>query len=167
MYKIFSIFIIVLLFISCSKTTDQDYLDRAQSEVKDKKIKEAIADLETLLKEFPDSKLAPKALVQLATIYQGQLVEGLMMRESFTKAQKYFKEVYDKYPDSQEAPNSLFMSSFILANHLHNFDEATAGYKLFIEKYPNNPLISSAKDELENMGLSPEQILKKKEVAKN
>ena len=167
MYRIFSFFIIVLLFISCSKTTDQDLLDRAQNEVRDKKIKEAIADLESLLKEFPDSKLAPKALVQLGTIYQGQLVKNIKMRDSFEKAQEYFREVYDKYPDSEEAPNSLFMSSFILANHLYRFKDATAGYKLFMEKYPNNPLVTSAKDELENMGLSPEEILKKKEVAKN
>jgi TolA-binding protein len=167
MKKLTLLVLIIIAVVSCSKTNDQDYLNRAESEVKDKKINEAVADLQTLLKEFPESKLAPKALVQLATIYQGQLVKGLTMRESFDKSQKYFKEVYDKYQNSEEAPSALFMSSFILANHLHRFDEATAGYKLFIEKYPDNPLVVSAKDELDNMGLSPEEILKKKEVAKN
>jgi TolA-binding protein len=167
MKKLTLLVLIIIAVVSCSKMNDQDYLNRAESEVKDKKINEAVADLQTLLKEFPESKLAPKALVQLATIYQGQLVKGLTMRESFDKSQKYFKEVYDKYQNSEEAPSALFMSSFILANHLHRFDEATAGYKLFIEKYPDNPLVVSAKDELDNMGLSPEEILKKKEVAKN
>lgn len=167
MKKLTLLILIIIAVVSCSKMNDLDYLNRAESEVKDKKINEAVADLQTLLKEFPDSKLVPKTLIQLASIYQGQLVKGLTMRESFDKSQKYFKEVYDKYPNSEEAPSALFMSSFILANHLHRFNEATAGYKLFIEKYPNNPLVVSAKDELDNMGLSPEEILKKKEVAKN
>jgi hypothetical protein len=32
---------------------------------------------------------------------------------------------------------------------------------LFIEKYPDHELAASAKEELENMGLTPEEILQK------
>ena len=38
--------------------------------------------------------------------------------ESFKKAQNYFMQVYEKYPDDQDAPKSLFLSGFILANDL-------------------------------------------------
>jgi TolA-binding protein len=167
MRKLFFILLIPIVFISCSKTSDQDYLERAKNLVKDNKPTEAVTALETLLKEYPQSALAPKALVELATIYQGKMIKEIPARKSLMTAQKYFRQVFDKYPASPEAPNSLFMSSFILANHLGDFDNATAGYKLFIEKYPDNPLVASAQQELENMGLSPEQVLKKKQDSKN
>lgn len=165
MSKIPLIFFMAFLVFSCSKPSDQDYLNQSKDLVKEKKITQAINSLQTLLKEFPDSKLAPKALTELATIYQGNLDTSITARESFNRAQKYFKEVYDKYPKSEEAPNALFMSAFILANDLHKYDEATITYKLFIEKFPDNPLVQSAKDELDNMGLTPDEILKRKEVA--
>lgn len=167
MKKLSLSFVIIILVISCSKTTDKQYLDQAKSLLKENKVTESITALETLLKEYPESKLAPKALIELATIYQGQLDKSIAPEESFNRAQKYFREVFDKYPDSEDAANSLFMSSFILANDLKKFDEATVSYKLFLEKYPNSPLVQSAQDELDNMGLSPEEVLKKKEVAKN
>jgi TolA-binding protein len=73
-------------------------------------------------------------------------------------------QVYEKYPDSEEAPKSLFMSGFILANDLMLYDKATSSYNLFLEKYPSHPLAVSAKEELDNMGLSPEEILKRTET---
>ena len=39
-------------------------------------------------------------------------------------------------------------------------------YNLFLEKYPSHPLAVSAKEELNNMGLTPEEILKQNEAAK-
>jgi TolA-binding protein len=167
MKKLSLIFLILFLIVSCSKMSDQDYLDKASNLEKENKIPEAINSLETLLKELPESKLAPKALIQLAVIYQNHKVKDLPILKSYDRAQQYFREVYDKFPNSEEAPSSLFMSAFILANNLHRYDDATASYKLFMEKYPKSPLITAAKDELDNMGLTPEEILKKKEVANN
>ena len=167
MKKISLIVLLTFLIFSCSKTTDKEYLDLSQKLIKEKNATEAITNLNTLLKEYPESKLAPKALVHLASIYQNLMVKDISEEESYNQAQKYFREVFDKYPNSEDAPNSLFMSSFILSNNLQKFDEATVSYKLFIEKFPDNPLAVSAKQELDNMGISPEDILKKNEVANN
>ena len=54
------------------------------------------------------------------------------------------------------------MAGFISANELNNFDEATSIYKQFLKEYPDNELAASAQAELDNMGLSPEEILQKK-----
>jgi len=166
MKKYFGLVLFTILAISCSKTSDQEYFNQAQTLLKEKKTSEAIKAIETLISEYPESKIAPKALVQLAGIYQNQMVEKLKPSESFNQAQKYFYQVYEKYPDSEEAPQSLFLSGFILANDLKDFDKATSHYKLFLSKYPSNPLAVSAKEELDNMGLSPEEILKRSETAK-
>lgn len=166
MKKLSIIFFITFLVLSCSKTSDQQYLDQANKYLKENKVTDAITSIESLLKEYPESNIAPKALEQLATIYQNQMVKNISSEESFDRAQKYFREVFDKFSQSEEAPKSLFMSAFILANDLKRYDQATLSYKLFLEKYPDNALASSAKDELDNMGLSPEEILKKNETAK-
>jgi hypothetical protein len=53
------------------------------------------------------------------------------------------------------------MAGFINANELQNYDEATRLYKQFLQEYPNDELASSAQAELDNMGLTPEEILMK------
>lgn len=164
MKKYLLLVLITMFIISCSKTSDQEYFDQANKFVKENKINDAIKSFESLVSDYPESDIAPKALVQLAQLYQNQLVEKLKSSESFDKAEKYFVQVYEKYPDSEEAPKALFMSGFILANDLKKYDEATARYKLFLEKYPSHPLAVSAKEELDNMGLSPEEILKRTET---
>lgn len=166
MKKYFVLFIISLFISSCAKTSDTEYLSQAEKFLKENKVDESIANLETLLKEFPESALAPKALVHLASIYQNQMDKKIKRMESFERAQKYYLQVYEKYPASENAPQSLFLSGFILSNDLRNYDEATKRYKLFLEKYPSNSLAAAAQEELNNMGLTPEEILKRTETAK-
>jgi len=55
----------------------------------------------------------------------------------------------------------LFMAGFVLANELNMYNEATETYNYFIEKFPEHELAASAKEELDNMGLTPEEILRK------
>lgn len=166
MKKYLVLFLLSVFIISCSKTTDQEYYDQANKFLKENKIPEAIKSFEDLHSEYPESDLAPKAISQLASIYQNQLVKNLKPEASFDKAQKYFMQVYDEYPDNQDAPKSLFLSGFILANDLKKFDNATSRFKLFLEKFPSHALAESAQLELDNMGLSPEEILKRTETAK-
>jgi TolA-binding protein len=122
MKKYFFLALTTLILISCSKTTDQEYFDQANKFLKESKINEAIKSFENLVNDYPESDIAPKALVQLASIYQNQSVKNIKTEESFNRAQKYFMQVYEKYPDSPEAPKSLFLSGFILANDLNKYD---------------------------------------------
>ncbi len=165
MKKIFYFLLLGLVLNSCSTKKDTDYKTAAEDHLQKGNVPEAITAYEDLMKEFPESKLAPEAQYKIATIYQNKLVKNLSDKESLRKAAETFKLVYEKYPESKEAPMALFMSAFIQANELKQFDEATKTYNLFLAKYPNHELTSSAREELENMGLSPEEILRKKEAA--
>ncbi|GMU96069.1 tetratricopeptide repeat protein [Ignavibacterium album] len=153
-------FIILIGFISCSKSLESDY-NNASELLKQNKVQEAIEEF-TKIAEASDKNFSPMALVQLATIYQNKMDKNISALESADKAQYYFRTVFDKYPENSDAPKALFMSAFILANELNKYDEATKAYNLFIEKYPNHELAASAKQELEYIGLSPEEILKRK-----
>lgn len=153
--------IFVLFFLGCAKTPDKDYIKSADENLTNGNVKEAIKDLESFIEEFKDSEKTPEALSKLALIYQNKIA-GISEKESLEKAVKLYRQVYDEYPNSSQAPTSLFMAAFILANELNKLHPAEMTYKLFLEKFPNHELAASAKEELNNLGLSPEEILQKK-----
>ena len=160
-------FIIVLFFtafafLGCSKKSGEDYLKSADEKFKNNKALEAVSDYETFVKEYPKDEKVPEALTKLASIYQNKMVKTLSAKESLEKAANTYRQVFDNFPNSTQAPTSLFMSAFILANELQRYHTAEVTYQLFLQKYPNHELANSAREELSNLGLSPEQILKKK-----
>ena len=160
--KSLSFLLIILLFTSCgSNKTDKELFDEAQKNLKQDKIPEAVMAFEELINEYSESKLAPEALSQLAAIYQGKRVKSLSEEENCKKAVVFFKQIHDEYPENDYAPTGLFMAGFIYANELKNYNDATVLFKQFLNEYPNHDLAASAQAELDNMGLSPEEILEK------
>jgi len=167
MKKLFLALLSVIIIFACSKVTDKEYFDQAGSLVKEKKIKDAISKYESLIKEFPESNLAVKSLLEIAKLYEMHSVDSVSFSESFKMASVFYFNVFEKYPDSKEAPVALFQSGFILDNELKNYDEATKRYNLFLEKYPDHKYAPIVKQSLDIMGLSPEDIINKKQSAKN
>lgn len=162
-YFILPLLLAVVIFIEgCSSKTPEDFMKAAHESMMKKNIPEALSNFESVIKEFPNSPDAPEALFQIASFYQNKMVKDISDEESSQKASDTFREVFDKYPGSKRAPMALFLSGFILANDLKNYKAATDTYNLFLQKFPNHELATSAREELDNMGLSPDQILQKK-----
>ncbi len=154
--------ILVFVVISCgSVETDSELFQKGKTLVEQKKITEAVAAYEQLLKEYPQSSYADSTLYNLASIYQYNMVSNINKKESLKKAADYFKHIYDEFPDRGLAQAGLFMCGYIQANELKDYETAKKTYNLFLEKYPDSEFAVSAKAELDNMGLAPEDILKK------
>ena len=162
MKKTIFLFVFAVILYGCGGKSDTEYLETAEQSIKNNKIPEGVAAYEALVNEYPESPSAPKALFEIATLYQNKMISNIPPEQSLEKSVGYFRKVYEDYPDSKEAPKALFMSGFIRANEMQNFGEATKIYKLFLETYPKHELAAAAKQELDNMGLSPEEILQKK-----
>jgi TolA-binding protein len=60
--------------------------------------------------------------------------------------------VVKNYPTGKFTAQSIFLIGFIANNYTKDLEEARKYYQMFIDKYPDNELISSAKYELENLG---------------
>jgi TolA-binding protein len=163
---LFLLALTVLLFGCGKKKQAVEYMKEAKAGIEQKNIPATVKAYETLVSELPDDSLAPEALYRLGTLYQNKMVPNMKENESMEKAVTVFRSVFDKYPGSKQAPVSLFMAGFIQSNDLNKYREATATYNLFLQKYPKNDMAPSATDELNNMGLSPEQIIEKKDVTK-
>ena len=167
MKKLLSLFILLFLFGCGSKKSVEELFTEANTNLKNNKIPEAVMLFEEIINDYPESEKAPEVLSQLASIYQNKMLKSLSDLESLEKAVSLFRRIYNDYPESSYAPTGLFMSGFVLANELNYYDKATETYNLFLEKYPNHELATSAKEEVENMGLSPEEILKKNLAKEN
>lgn len=155
----YTLLLFLLILVACSKNYEKNIAE-ADKLIEQRDFKKAVE----LLKEAAssnDENISSVALRKLGVIYQQNNLPEVDYNESQKIAKQYFYQVFEKFPKSPEAPKSLFMSAYILANELKEFDKATKQYNMFLENYPNDELAASAKIELENIGLSPEEILKK------
>lgn len=162
---VISFILAVVVFFGCSTKTDQEYMKNAYNLVKDNKIKEAVKEFEALVEEYPGSDAAPTALFELGKIYQGKIDKDIEPSQANEKAIGYFKRVSSEYPKSKEAAPALFMIAFIQANELKKYDEAKVNYEKFIAQYPDHELTASAKQELQFLGIPPEQIIMQNQSA--
>ncbi len=159
---IITLSLFILLLAGCAdKKTAGELLTQGQKFAKEGNLPEAVLSYETVIKDYPDDELAPEAAIRLAAIYQNKLVKNMLEEESLKRSVELFKSIYEKYPDSEQAPTGLFMAGFVQANELHDFDSATETYNFFLKTFPDHELSTSAKEELNNMGLTPEEILQK------
>jgi EpsD family peptidyl-prolyl cis-trans isomerase len=62
-----------------------------------------------------------------------------------------YREVITSYPESEYAPQALFMVGFVESEEKKDYDQAEAAFKELLQKYPNSELVSSAQWMLQNM----------------
>lgn len=160
--KVVSLILLIGLFVfSCSSKSDKEIFGDAVKLLEENKIPESISLFEKVVNDFAESELAPQALIQLAGIYHSKKLPSVSPRNSLERADSLFYLVFEKYPESDDAPLGLFMAGFIQANELGDYRKATATYNTFLNNYPDHDMAISAKQELDNMGLTPDEILRK------
>lgn len=159
-----SIFLIALLFSACQKniSEDQKLIIEIDTLISQKSFDEALVKCETILEKYPTSPYVMRATLEIAKFYHSRAISGLEEKEQLGKAVQQYLKVYNSFPDSSETPKALFYAGFILANELQMYDSAKTIYNKFLKVYPQNELTQHIKHEIENIGLTPDQILKNK-----
>ncbi|MGB0862958.1 MAG: tetratricopeptide repeat protein [Saprospiraceae bacterium] len=76
------------------------------------------------------------------------------------KAIAAWQKVLDDYSSSKWSKNALIEQAFINENILQDLEKAKALYEQFIKKYPNDELTDDAQFSLQNLGKSPDEVLK-------
>ena len=107
----------------------------------------------TFATNHPDDTLAPvywhRAAQVAANIHRPDI------------ALQYLDNVIAKYPDYKDVAVCAFYKGFVLETVAGDMDAARAAYQDFITNYPNDPLVKDAQVSIENLGLSPEELLGK------
>ncbi len=87
----------------------------------------------------------------------GDISMGL---ENAELAISYFDRVIDNYPDYEKIPYCMFLKGFVFENSLKDMGKAEAAYSDFINEYPDHDMTEAAKFSLQNLGKSPEQLIR-------
>ena len=152
----------VILFIVGCSNNDKDYFESAQKLMDAKQYSEALVKFQKIVDEFPKSEHYKIALLKVGELNQGHVDKSLTDKESLLKAVKAYTKFHKNFHSDPKAPQTLFMIGFIQANELKNIEAAKAAYSKFLTLYPDSEMAESAKAEIENLGLTPDEILQKK-----
>jgi len=113
---------------------------------------------DNFIKEFPNDTLTPVFLFKSANLAMNAAnPQGAISR---------FDLLIRNYPSNPKAPVCLFFKGYIYENMLKDLGKAKEAYLLFIEKYPDHELIKDAKMSIQNLGKTPEQMIKEFEMNK-
>jgi TolA-binding protein len=107
---------------------------------------------------FPQDSLAPEYLFKA-----GEISSALNYS---APAINFFKTIYEKYPAYKKASTCLFLQGFIYETQLSDTAKARAIYIEVIKKYPGTQFASDSKASIDNLGKTPDQLIKEFE-AKN
>ncbi len=77
----------------------------------------------------------------------------------YTKAENAFVEIYEKYPESEQASKALFMHAFMMDEDLKAFDKARGLYENFLSRYPDSDFTDDAQFLLQHLGKTDEEML--------
>ena len=144
--------IILLVFSSCTRKTDQQLFQEGQDAQGKKDFLLAIEKYQELIDQHANSSHADSAQLLVALIYNNDL-------RDMERAVRAYQKVYTFFPQSTMAPTAMFLAGFIFNNELHKLDTAKLMYETFLQKYPEHELAASAKFEMESFGKDPMQFI--------
>ena len=113
---------------------------------------ELIADYLSYAESHKDSPEAPDYMYSAADL-------SLNIGKSKEALDLYNQIIY-KYPDYAKAPECLFLVGYIYENYFQQYGKAKEIYESFLQKYPNHEFADDARISIENMGKSPEELIK-------
>jgi len=117
-------------------------------------VKHAEEAVASFVKNFPEDSLSPGFLFQLALVFEKQ--------RQYDSTIKTLDKIYSQYPRSKQASKAVFLEGFLYANVLNQLDSAKKMYQKYLDNYSevDEKMTNDVKMELQNLGKSPEEILK-------
>lgn len=115
-----------------------------------------VSKYEGFCKRFPQDSLVPGYTFNAANIE--------MNTGNGKKALENFELIMTRFPDYKKAPLCLFFQAYVYENLIHDLVKAKELYLRFIEKYPDNEFVTAARSSIENLGKSPEQMVREFEA---
>jgi TolA-binding protein len=163
--KIFRLFFVLLLIagllVQCSKDPKSRIKDlekkMAESDFTlDEKGTQTAADLVQAYLDFvenhKDDAESPDFLYKAADL-------SLNINRSRESLDLYNRIIY-QYPGYKKVPECLFLMGYIYENYFQELGKAKEIYEQFLAKYPDHDFADDARVSIENLGKSPEELIR-------
>ncbi len=116
------------------------------------KAKGVVIAYDRFAENFPDDPKTPDYLFKSGEIHRSL--------KQYKQAINAYSIIHGKYKSFEKAPHALFLMGFSYENDLKDMGNAKKSYSEFLSKYPNHELAKDVKFSLDNLGRSPEDIIK-------
>ncbi|NTW33568.1 MAG: tetratricopeptide repeat protein [Bacteroidetes bacterium] len=158
---IFAILTVIIL-ISCSDNKNKDLQNIKDLEKKltsnsteiinIKQSKELVSFYKDFAKEYPKDTNSVNFLFKAASLSMniGQAKQSVEL----------FDKIITDYPDFSKVSDCMFLKAFVYDEKLKDLVNAKVAYKAFLEKYPTHDFAKDAKACLNNLGKTPEQLIR-------
>ena len=164
--KRFVLLLLAAVMFSCGEKMSVEKINELESKVF---AKGAVLTAENVIQlvdayvlfaeQNPNDQQTPDFLFKALDVAVGVNAEGPQ------KALDIANILIEKYPDFEMTPMAMFIKGFVYENMIGDLQNAEMTYRQFIERYPNNPMVEDVKSTLENLGLTPEELIRKFEEA--
>lgn len=121
-----------------------------------KKAVELITAYQKYASDYPSDTLSPAYLFKMAELQ----VHAVSPQEAINTLDRIRKD----FPDYRKVPECLFLTGFFYENNLNDLDKAKRIYREFLEKYPDHYFAKDARVLIQNLGKSPEELVKEFEA---
>ena len=166
MKRIFVLLSLALMLLSCGEKMSVEKINELESKVF---AKDAVLSSENVIqlvdayllfaKQNPNDQQTPEFLFKALDVAVGVNAEGPQ------KAIDIANILIERYPDFEMTQMAMFVKGFVYENMIGDLQNAEMTYRQFIEKYPESPMVGDVKATLENLGLTPEELIRKFEEA--
>jgi len=102
--------------------------------------------------KYPDDAETPGTLFKA-----GDMAMNLNMAQ---QAIDIFDRIMNDYPAYEKTPQCLFLKGYIYENDFRDLPMAKQLYEEFLEKYPDDEFADDAAISIQNLGKSPEELIK-------
>ncbi len=151
---------IAVFFAGCNNNSPEKRIAKLEKQLfsKEQAVSPAVAnDLVNAYCDFadqnPDDAMAPE--------YLFKAVDVSMNIDNPQRTIAIVDRMLKEYPDYPRTQAALFVKGFIFETYYENFDMAKKIYEQYLELYPNGEFAEDCRASIENLGLTPEELVKK------
>lgn len=160
MKRTLSVLIFLGLFVGCNTNDPAKRIEKLEEQAfaTEGAINPEVAnDLVSAYCDFadanPDDAMAPE--------YLFKAVDVSMNLNEPQRTIYIIDKLLNNYPDYPRTQAALFVKAFIFETRYENYDMAKKIYEQYLVMYPDGEFAESCRASIENLGLTPEELVKK------
>ncbi len=160
MKRLIPLLFIVLILVGCSSNDPVQRIEKLEKQVfsTESAIDPVIAsDLVQAYCDFADANRQDAK----APEYLFKAVDVSMNLNEPQRTIYIIDKLLKEYPDYPRTQAALFVKAFIFETRYGNLDMAKKLYEQYLEMYPDGEFASDCRASIENLGLSPEELVKR------